>query len=253
MSAVLTEPTSAPMLFFPEVGMVAAKSRTVISVSPTSYTKQYIYDKFPTYTLASAEKGKFVTLKIYDHQAWVQDRSTLADDSEGMQAEYQLMPIRCTDVAEDFIRNCVSGSASYAMGFKPGIVLCAGDVATDEEVKQAFAQHDAYARFMVNEGHSLFNKQDFKGITEEMRRCAEYLGAAVPWLNQLERTNMKKCAACAEEIKAEALVCMKCNTFLPDFYKQYGLNTQDDAAVHHFIAIKKDSLAPNVPLKNQGK
>ena len=142
-------------------------------------------------------------------------------------------------VAEDFVNHCISGNIGGREGVHPGVMLCAGDEPTEAEIKHCFDTHTRYARWCVNDGHALFQRADHGNITEEHRRQAEWLGVNVPWKLQLERTDTKKCPACATEIFAAALKCNSCQTVLPDFYELMGLSAENDPVVAGIIAARK--------------
>ncbi len=259
MTAVQERPT----VHYPGRGSFIAESRTVLSVSPIEYRKSY--NRTATrpdgttaaaqvfYVLPASPRDGFSTVKIYDGQQMILDRSTVSEDSSGSMSP---MPISAQQDADDFIFHCTSGTIMRAGG--PGVILCAGDEPTQEEIERARKIHTVYARFMVNDGHTKFSSGNFKEITEEHRRQAEWLGSNVPWKVELEQASTKKCPACAGDILSLALKCQYCQTFLPDFYVMAQLNAEDDVMVKRYLEMKKDGVkaqptpnhpAPGLPLE----
>lgn len=243
MTAVQERPT----VHYPGRGSFVAESRTVLSVSPIEYRKSY--NRTATrpdgstsaaqvvYTLPASPSDGFSTVKIFDGQQMILDRSTVSEDSSG---DFAPMPISAQQDADDFIFHCTSGTIMRVGG--PGVILCAGDEPTQEEIDRARKIHTVYARFMVNDGHTKYNAGNFKEITEDHRRQAEWLGSNVPWKVELEQASTKKCPACAENILSLALQCKECNTFLPDFYEKARLDTNNDVMVKRFLDMKKDGI-----------
>lgn len=242
--AVLERPT----IHYPGRGSFVAESRTVLSVSPVEYRKSYNRTAVNkesgwtsaaniTYVLAASARDGYSICKIFDGQQMILDRSSVTDDNPGQLAP---MPISAQQDAEDFVAHCTSGTIMRVGG--PGVILCAGDEPTQEEIDRARAVHTVYARFMVNDAHTKFSAGNHKEITEEHRRQAEWLGVNVPWKTELEQVSIKKCPACSEDILAPALQCKHCQTFLPDFYVKAQLNVENDIHVKHFLAMKKDGI-----------
>ncbi len=243
----------SPTIHYPGRGSFTAASRTVLSVSPIEYRKNY--NRTATqedgstraanveYVLRAATRDGYSTVKIFDGQQMILDRSSVTDEHQGNMGP---MPITADQDASDFVAHCTGGTVMRTGG--PGVIVCAGDEPTDAEIKKAREIHTVYARFMVNDGHTKFSSGNFKEITEEHRRQADWLGVNVPWRVELEQASVKKCPACAESILSPALQCKFCQTFLPDFYVKARLNPEDDAMVKHYLAMKGEGIKAQHPM-----
>ena len=257
VAPVVMEP---PVIHYPGRGSFVAASRTVLSVSPIEYRK--IYNRTAVqadgsaraanieYVLRASPRDGYSTVKIFDGQQMIRNYATATDESPG---EMGPMPISADQDASDFVAYCTSGTVMRTGG--PGVILCAGDEPTPEEIDRGRKIHTVYARFMVNDAHTKFSSGNFKEITDEHRRQAEWLGVNAPWKVELEQASLKKCPACAEDILSPALQCKHCSAFLPDFYVKAQLNPNDDVMVKHFLDMKRDNikaqpeyLAPGVPV-----
>ncbi len=230
------------------MGSVIARSRTILSVSPVDCRKTLNHEpanapnsRFHEYILPGAPKKGYSTLKVYDARVWVLNRNSVSDDHPG---DIEPMPMPAEVIAPDLIRAWTQGAIGARGGVIPGIVLCAGDEPTKDEIAKANAMHEAYCRSAIKDGNDLFNQGNQRNITEEHRRCAEWMEVAVPWRVEMTRADMKACPSCAEQIASPALKCKYCNEFLPEFYVKYDLNTQNDPVVHRHLLARSVKAVP---------
>jgi hypothetical protein len=236
-------PAEPASLYFDGIGMRPAGYRTIISVSPVEYRKQYVYDKHPTYVMPAAPKGGYSKLHVWDHQIWLRDLSTVDPDNNNPgQMKRALMP--ATTVATDFANHCILGNLGAKDGAHPGVVLCAGLEPTAEEIQRAFHEHTIYARWCANDGTMLFNQGQHHNITDEHRRQAEWLGVNVPWKTVLERQDTKKCIACGGQIFAEALRCNHCQVNLVEFCESMDMVPESDPLLASVLASRKAKRTP---------
>jgi len=239
-----------PMVWFPETGTnQLSKSRTVISVAPIAYKKRYTYYGSPIYVIPAAPAGGHSKIKVYAHQVWQMDRNSISDDNP--RGSHSLLPMPETAVAKDFVAFCTNGNLGASEGVHPGVALCASEEPTQDEISRCFADHQAYARWVCNDARKLFQNAEHKSITEEHRRQAKWLGLSrldAPWMVLEERVETKECKACGNIIKSSALKCGTCQTLLPDFYEQLGLDPADDPAVAAIMAQRRAARqAPIAP------
>ncbi len=235
MQVVFHPPATEPVLTFPGIGTRPAGFRTLISVAPIEYRKQYIFAGFPTYVLPAAPKGGYAMVRVYDHQIWQLNRNTVTDTDPG---KMDLLPMDANAVATDFFNYCILGNLGATEGRRPGVILCAGKEPTEAEISEAFRTHTEYARWVVNDGTALYNKDQHQNITDEHRRQADWLGVDVPWRDRPDRVETKKCVACGGKIFAEALRCNHCQVNLVEFCESMDIVPEGDPVVARVIAAR---------------
>ncbi len=174
----------------------------------------------------------YCLIRVFDTFCWTRD---FTQDSE----HYLPHPVAAGNVARDLASLWSSDALAGDGGSKPGIRTIAGEEPTAVELAELREMQTRYFRTLVNDGHSLFSKGQVKDISDLHRQAAKWLGANnLPWLPKIEQVAIKKCVACANEIRSEALRCEKCNVDLPDFYKKYGIEVDPllDPAVFALLA-----------------
>lgn len=174
----------------------------------------------------------YMLIRVCDTFVWTRD---FTQDSES----YIPHPVPARAVAQDlvsaFAGDCLKGDG----GSGPGVVIIQGEEPTSAELARVRDTQTMYFRTLVNDGHALFSKGQIKDISDLHRAGAKWLGANnLPWLPKIEQVSIKKCAACGNDIRSEALRCEKCNVDLPDFYKKYGIEVDPllDPAVFALLA-----------------
>lgn len=174
----------------------------------------------------------YALIRVFDTFVWTRD---FTQDSE----QFLPHPIQSVRLAQDLVSLWSSDALAGDGGSKPGIVAIEGVEPTAAELQGLRDSQTRYFRTLVNDGHSLFAKGQVKDISDLHREAAKWLGANnLPWLPKIEQVQMKKCAACGNDIRSEALRCQVCNVDLPDFYKKYGIEVDPllDPAVFALLA-----------------
>ncbi len=159
----------------------------------------------------------FALIRLYDTFTWTRD---FTQDSE----RYIPHPVPARLVAEDLYRSWASDVLKGGSGAGPGMLIIDGAEPTPDEMSRARQTQTLYFRTLVNDGHTLYSKGSVKDISDLHRAAAVWLGANnLPWLPKIEQVEIKKCIACGNDIRKEALRCEKCNADLPDFYRKYAI------------------------------
>jgi hypothetical protein len=201
---------------------------TIASVFPQACRSEEKFGPrggFTRYELAAAPRDGVVTLRVQDTGQMLMD---------WVNREMRLAPITARQVAESLVEKW-SGFTLGSKWGRPGIWVCAGLEPTQEEIAQNRAIQESFFRGLVQEASDWFHQGNSKHISDLHRRAAEWLlGSAageLPWVPKMEFRELKRCPACGEEIKAQALSCKHCQTYLPEFYTKTGLDAQSDPVV----------------------
>jgi hypothetical protein len=242
MQVAFNPPTENPVLYFKGVGARPAGFRTLISVSPVEYRKQYLYHRMPTYVMPAAPKGGYAKMRVWDHQVWLRNLMTV-DPENNNPGEMELASMDAANVALDFYNYCIGGNLGAKEGQHPGVVLCAGDEPTEAEIATAFSTHTAYARWCVNDGQRLAMSNEHHNITDEHRRQAEWLGVDVTWKTKMERVDTKDCVACGGKIPANVLVCRHCQRNLVEFCEEMEVSAGSDEVLAAVLESRKAKRA----------
>ncbi len=180
---------------------------------------------------SEATKG-YALIRVCDTFTWARD---FTQDKE----RFFPHPVPARDVAEDLHRAWASDAIEADGNAGPGMTVIAGDEPTADELEFVREKQTTYFRRLVVDGHTMHSRGQLKDISDLHRAGATWMGANnLPWLPKLEQVQMKPCPACANEIRAMAVVCQFCNQNLPDFYLKYGIVPDPlvDAAVVGVLA-----------------
>lgn len=228
-------------------------STTILSIFPIALERQFLHNGFITYQHPEAPRDSilrrtynpervsttnrippgtpdffdetkncevnqgYTLIRVFDTFVWTRD---FTQDSE----HFIPHPVTAANVAKDLVSLWSSDALAGDGGSRPGLRSIAGEEPTPVELAELREMQTRYFRTLVNDGHSLFSKGQVKDISDLHRSAAKWLGANnLPWLVKIEQVEMKKCVACGNDIRSEALRCEKCNADLPDFYKKYGI------------------------------
>lgn len=174
----------------------------------------------------------YTLIRVCDTFVWTRD---FTQDNE----MYIPHPVPARAVAQDLVSAFAGDALKGDGGSGPGVAIIEGDEPTNEELLRVRDSQTRYFRTLVNDGHTLYSKGQIKDISDLHRAAAKWLGANnLPWLPKIEQVSVKKCAACGNEIRAEALRCQECNVDLPDFYRKYQIEVDPllDPAVFALLA-----------------
>jgi hypothetical protein len=227
---------ASPESSFFAPGQFNITRRTIVSIFPMELEATLRHGPvgtnkaFTRYVMPAAPKDGYTTLVVEDGQEWIMNWEI---------RELRPAPHSATSIANSLVHLWTSGTLGADSGFKPGIMLCAGDTPTEEELAHLREQQTRFFRALIDDGHAMFNRQEFKNISDLHRAAARWMGVRVPWLVQLEQAQEKKCAACGENILTTALVCKHCNTNLVNFFREMNLPVERDPFIADFIASLK--------------
>ncbi len=210
---------------------ILARTYNPERVSTTNRIPEGTVDSTDVERVCEVNQG-YTLIKVYDTFVWTRD---FTQDNE----QFLPHPVTSWNVARDLVNLWSSDALAGDGGSKPGIRMIDADEPTPLELSELRAMQTRYFRTLVNDGQSLYNKGQVKDISDLHRAAGIWLGANnLPWLAKIEQVQVKKCAACGNEIRAEALRCEKCNVDLPDFYRKYQIEVDPllDPAVFALLA-----------------
>jgi hypothetical protein len=120
------------------------------------------------------------------------------------------VPITAREVADDLCRemNCDGGDDSFF-----GVVVCAGDAPTEQELSEARERLAAfYRRVVASADREWERSHSYLFINDVERRAARHLGLEKEWHYQPRET--VECPGCGEKIKPHVAVCKSCGAIL---------------------------------------
>lgn len=194
--------------------------RTILSVFPIEMRLELRHEGFRTYIMPASLKGFYQTLVVQDTYAW--NRNYAVEEFALYQA-----PISAVVVAENLVNRWSQGLVGTKDGLGPGIMICEGSHPTVEEIQTVTDRQEAYFRALVYEADERFTKEGPVNITDLHRAAAEWMGTNDrPWIKPIEQVSLIFCPACAEKIKAEALICRHCHTDIEEFHAKRAAKQQ---------------------------
>lgn len=207
-------PAAASMARQAFVAMGASGPRTIISVYPLPLELSLMHEGTKIYRIDAAPKDGYSKLVVLDTFA------TCKNFSSG--ALYPA-PVPASVVADNLIQAWTKGRVGTSQDSQlgPGILICAGPEPTEAEVASAKELQTAYFRKLVNDADASFSKEGSLNISDDHRMAAEWMGTKDrKWAQPITPAETKRCPACAEEIKAAALICRFCNTNIRKFLEE---------------------------------
>ena len=242
-------------------GQYIIRKRQILSVFPLPCEQQLRTGPigtrvgFTTYTLPAAPKKGYSVIDVEDGQEFLMNWET---------KDLTPVPKSCDILAADLVRMWTSGTMGASRGGHPAIMVVPEEVkglrpgVYDEAPKDPaclklyeslWAFQEKSFQDLVDEGTTMFNKQEQRNITDLHREAARWLGYTVPWITEHRLLNAQKtCPACAKEIMAAALVCEFCHENLPNFYESMGLtvDAEKDPVVATFLETRMKKRNPVV-------
>ncbi len=240
-----------PVEVQPNLRQVSRGYVTICSIYPAALTKRVNHNGVTYYKMQAAPRGSYCTLQVYDTQQWIKRPDPNTDSNNW---EFHPMPIPAQIVGEDLVNTWGGDTLGARSGFKPGIALIAGDDPTPEELASMRKAQNALFNWFINDAQGLHVKGQTNEITDIHRLSAREMldkGAErLPWIAPIDFAAVKGCPACGKQILDTALRCEHCTTMLPQFYMDFGIVPDNDAAVAAFIEkIKKQNPGVSAPVK----
>jgi len=229
-------PTSAP------VPMGTGKV-VICSVYPHPKEKEYLHaGRAVKYTLAAAPANGFSICTCYDTFALTHnfDREDESDPA------YVARPIPARTIAENLVREWAGDIATPdgAEGATIGIGIVQDDPPTPAELEYLRFQQNTYDLATVKEADGFWVIPAHQNkIGSRHRRSLEHLNLdpeGHPWYIDTKKGPKKSCPACAKPIEQLALKCEHCQTNLPLFYLEMGLEppTTDSFVAKVYARLK---------------
>lgn len=124
---------------------------------------------------------------------------------------YNDQPVFAEDIAQDLLREFMSGLAGTDSGNGPGIWICSEQAPTIEEITAARAKQTAYFEYLVNQANEMHVRGDGNNIQDIHRRAARWLGyESFPWIERMTQKSLKDCPFCFSKIDSRATRCPSC-------------------------------------------
>lgn len=171
-------------------------------------------------------------------------------------------------VAQDIVNevcSMLSDSDAQADAF-PGIFICAGDVATPEEIAIHAARQERYMRRQVSTARELHRMSLNHRISANMQIAARELDVhGEEWQEEYESSGMVPCPWCQKRIPAAAKKCAHCGEWTkPEYALEAGRQPQASDAgevaklksqVESLLAERRASglVPPLTPNKAKGQ
>jgi len=198
-----------------------ARTMTIASVYPIECKaiRDYGFTRdggMTEFVLPAAKKGEYTTLKICDMFQRIQDIDAMTASGRNANKEFF---VEVSTLAADLHTHWAVQRMGTGNGFRPGIMIIAGDEPTAEELASMNAIQKGYFEGLFLEGQAYAEKHDFKQINEIHRAAAVWLGLDAKWVANIgeQHVGWKECTACFEKINALATICKVCRSPQPEF------------------------------------
>lgn len=186
--------------------------RTVISAYPLPMELELRHEGSKRYKIEAAPKGEIRVLTVND---------TFGINKNFSSGQYWAAPIPASVVADNLVQAWAKGRVGNKEGVGPGVLVCKELVPDAAEIETVMGLQEAYYRFLVNDADLKNAHDQVKHITDEHRIAADWMGVKDrAWAKKMERIDMQRCPACAEEIRETAKVCRFCNVHIAEFLEK---------------------------------
>mgnify|MGYP001558679359 CR=1 FL=1 len=172
---------------------------TIASIYPLERIEERPKYRGLPYVLPAAPKGSVSYLGVEDEIQQV--RVPLTESTTIPQTVY------ARDIANDLLRCWTTNGRFMNPQCHPGIWICAGDVATPEEVQSAMEVQTAYFHQEVDWADGMHRDKKTQGINPGARMAATWLGLEKEWLHP---TAVATCQFCGKPIPKNVPVCHQC-------------------------------------------
>lgn len=205
----------------------------------------------PQFGFPAIPMGQFACLRIYHGMVAslnIEAHESAEVSGELKDADRQIgRVINPKIIAEDIVRQ-LSGDMTL-QGFKPGCMIIANDLPTEDEYLQLLQMNQGILKHLVEQADTEWYKDEKGGratIRDLHRKALEMLGdldeIRHPWYSNVQARANKKCPGCRNTMDADALICDKCRSWLPDLYITMGVEPTDDPAVMPFWKTRREQL-----------
>jgi hypothetical protein len=197
-----------------------AQMKTIASVYPIQCTAERDYGETQAggrfkFALEAAPKDGYTTITLHD--MWQAQHDFEGRSSSGRQTMKAFF-VDVDSLAKDLYNQWAIQRIGTGTGFRPGIMIIAGQEPTAEELAMMRGQQRGYFEGLWHEGVALAAAHKWKHITDTHREAAKWLGLDAPWVANIGQSNdWKKCVACREKIDIEATVCKVCKERQPGY------------------------------------
>ena len=234
-----TEPLLVPANVFMKSGPLKSEESPfkdskgyIVSVhyNPIRLTSNYVNldITLPGLTHKDVQEGRVSVAEIPDCVEYIR-----IGDVESPKAH------RGIDLARSFINDYLQSIVGVNLSIPeedggpivPGIGISTTPTPSKDLIKQLMKRQQRYNNNMIEAGTTLYVQNRQNQITDDHRKAAEYQGVnAIYSPRPHNLADTKKCIACAEDIKAAAVICRFCN--MP----------QDNRALERALAAKYDAV-----------
>lgn len=228
---------------------MALSSKTIVSVYFRSLTATRPYKPIDnsrgynsTFHIDACKRGEFKTLKVIDH----------AERSYVGQKQWTDIPVPCdginglaNDLVNEWSKQCLHGN----MG-GPGVLVCAGEEPTSEEIDACVAQQTRWADYICTKAEEEWINGRKTNIGDVERDAARWLGrdAEYEWVSDRGTFRNIACPLCSKPVSASAVVCPHCSNVINfERYQEY-LSKMEAIKSRATDSSKASPLPP--PIKN---
>lgn len=191
-----------------------------------------------TYILTANAKGQHSTCKVTD----AFDRFQIGEN------DYRPVPEAADGIANDIIGQWTKNTVVPP----PGVILCAGDEPTQEEIERAHAIQQIHCEYLRNKASELWatdHKQE--ATSPQYRRASIYLGyTSDPWLMPEKPQQTETCPWCGQQVPAGVANCFHCGKIV-NFTRAAQLEAMQQAAFDQAKAAIAPHPVPQIPVPSK--
>ncbi len=125
-------------------------------------------------------------------------------------------PVACEDIANNILTSWRDSMIGIPTGAAPGMMIIANTCPTNSELDQMVAMQMSFYEYRLAEGDRLFLEKNIRGITQQMKDAALYLGRERTWSGAFGTVGTVECPHCLSPIHPRASVCAHCQRDVKD-------------------------------------
>jgi len=210
-----------------------------------------------TFIMPAAPRDGYSVLAIYPSYDNLRIVNTDANPDPQYREEFELKSTDAQFVAEDLVHYWGTRFVESS-GHKVGLAIGKTRVPPSHVISSLHKGLEEYNKLLVAQIDRLTGPAAQMAITPAHVEAVHYLNLTRPWAGTFEPN--KTCPHCAFSLGSTKLICPECNTHLPTFYKNMGVETADipDRAVRENLQMLakipvKVPAGPVVPPVQQGQ